>query len=52
VGRELEEAEAHMELLRVPMEEAVRMALEGEVTHATSCVLILKAAALAGVIKY
>lgn len=52
VGRELEEAEAHMELLRVPMEEAVRMALTGEMTHATSCVLIMKAAALAGVIKY
>ncbi len=52
VGRELEEAEAHMELMRMPLGKAVRMVLEGEVTHATSCVLILKAAAVAGVIKY
>lgn len=46
VGRELEEAEAHMELLRMPLEAAVGLVLNGEVTHATSCALILKAAAL------
>ena len=46
VEREPEEAEAHMEVMRVPMEQAVRMVLHGEITHATSCVLILKAAAV------
>lgn len=32
-----------METIRVPFGEAVRMVLEGEITHAASCVLILKA---------
>jgi 8-oxo-dGTP pyrophosphatase MutT (NUDIX family) len=32
-----------METIRVPFGEAVRMVLEGEISHAASCVLILKA---------
>jgi ADP-ribose pyrophosphatase len=43
VPYEREEAEI-MELLRVPLSDAVRMAMEGEITHGSSCVLILKAA--------
>jgi ADP-ribose pyrophosphatase len=34
--------------LRVPFEEAVRMVLDGAITHGPSCVLILKARQLAG----
>lgn len=39
-----EEAEFHMELHRIPLSEAVRLVMAGEITHATSCSLILKAA--------
>ena len=46
VPREPEEAETYMEPMRVPIEQAERMALRGEITHATSCVLIFKAVAL------
>jgi ADP-ribose pyrophosphatase len=46
VERQLEEAEAHMELVRAPLRQAVQWVMAGEITHATSCVLILKAAAL------
>jgi ADP-ribose pyrophosphatase len=42
VPHEREEAEV-MELLRVPLAEACRMVTGGEITHGTSCVLILKA---------
>ena len=42
VPHEREEAEI-MELLRVPLDEAFRMVMEGEITHGTSSVLILKA---------
>jgi 8-oxo-dGTP pyrophosphatase MutT (NUDIX family) len=44
VDREPEEAEAAMELHRVPLEEAVREVMTGGMTHATSCALVLKAA--------
>lgn len=43
VEREPEEAEV-MEVHRVPLAEAVRMVMTGEMTHATSSILILKAA--------
>jgi ADP-ribose pyrophosphatase len=42
VERNPEEAEV-MEIARVPLEEAVRMVIEGEITHGSSCVVILKA---------
>ena len=42
VEREPEEAEV-MQVLRMPLEEAVRLVMAGEITHATSCSLILKA---------
>lgn len=42
VEREPEEAEV-MEVLRLPIEEAVKLVMSGGITHATSCVLILKA---------
>ena len=44
VPHEREEAEV-MELLKVPLPEAVRMVMAGEITHGTSSVLILKAEA-------
>ena len=43
VEREPEEAEV-MQILRVPLAEAVRLVMTGGITHATSCTLILKAA--------
>jgi ADP-ribose pyrophosphatase len=43
VEREPEEAEV-MEVLRLPLHQAVDLVLKGDVTHGTSCVLILKAA--------
>lgn len=43
VPHEREEGEV-METLRVPLSEAVRMVMDGEITHGSSCVLILKAA--------
>ncbi|MES1261346.1 MAG: NUDIX hydrolase [Acidobacteriota bacterium] len=43
VSHEREEAEI-MEILRVPLGKAARMVMEGEITHGSSCVLILKAA--------
>jgi len=43
VGRSPEEAEV-MEIVRVPLAEAVRLVMAGGITHGTSCVLILKAA--------
>jgi ADP-ribose pyrophosphatase len=45
VPREPEEGEV-MEVRRVPLEEAVRLVMEGGITHGTSCVAILKAAEL------
>ena len=42
VPHEREEAEI-MEILRVPLTEAARMVMDGEITHGSSCVLILKA---------
>jgi ADP-ribose pyrophosphatase len=44
VGRAPEEAEANMELYRVPFEQACEFALNGEITHGSSCVTILRAA--------
>jgi ADP-ribose pyrophosphatase len=44
VEREPEEAEV-MEVLRVPLDEAFKLVMSGGITHGTSCVLILKAAA-------
>lgn len=44
VERELEEAESHMEVHRVPLTRAVELVTAGEITHGTSCVLILMAA--------
>lgn len=44
VGRTPEEAEANMEVRRVPFEEAHRMALGGGITHGSSCVAIFRAA--------
>jgi ADP-ribose pyrophosphatase len=43
VGHEHEEGEI-MELLRVPFDQAYQFALTGQITHATSCVTIFKAA--------
>ncbi len=43
VEREPEEAEV-MEVIRVPLGEAVQMVMTGGITHGTSCVLIMKAA--------
>jgi len=43
VPHEREEGEV-METLRVPLHEAVRMVMDGEITHGSSCVLILKTA--------
>ena len=45
VEREPEEAEV-MEILCLPLERAVRLVMTGGITHATSCVLVLKAAEL------
>jgi ADP-ribose pyrophosphatase len=42
VEREPDEAEV-MEVMRVPLSEAVRLVMTGEITHGTSCVLIMKA---------
>jgi len=42
--REPEEAEANMELWRVPFERAYAMAAAGEITHGSSCVTIFRAA--------
>jgi 8-oxo-dGTP pyrophosphatase MutT (NUDIX family) len=42
--RALEEAEANMEMRRVPLAEACEMALRGEITHGSSCVAIFRAA--------
>ncbi len=42
VPHEREEAEV-MELMRVPLADAVRMVMDGEITHGSSCVLIFKA---------
>jgi len=47
VEREPDEAE-QLELVRVPLGEAVRMVMEGEIRHGTSGVLILKAARILG----
>jgi len=43
VGHQREEGEV-METFRVPLSEAVRMVMDGEITHGSSCVVILKAA--------
>ena len=43
VPHEREEGEI-MESMRVPLAEAIRMVMDGEITHGSSCVLILKAA--------
>jgi ADP-ribose pyrophosphatase len=43
VEREPEEAEI-MEVIRMPLSEAVGLVMEGGITHATSAVLVLKAA--------
>jgi hypothetical protein len=45
VGWEPEEAEI-IERVRMPLGEAVELVMTGGITHGTSCVLILKAAAL------
>ena len=42
--REPEEAEANMELIRVPFRQAYDFALRGEITHGSSCVAIFRAA--------
>jgi ADP-ribose pyrophosphatase len=43
VPHDREEGEV-METLRVPLSEAVRMVMDSEITHGSSCVVILKAA--------
>lgn len=43
VPHDREEGEI-METMRVPLAEAVRMVMDGEITHGSSCVLILKVA--------
>jgi ADP-ribose pyrophosphatase len=45
VEREPEEAEV-MELVRMPLDEAVQLVMQGGITHGSSCVAILKAAEL------
>jgi ADP-ribose pyrophosphatase len=42
--REPEEAESNMELRRMPFQQAYDLALSGEITHASSCVAIFRAA--------
>jgi 8-oxo-dGTP pyrophosphatase MutT (NUDIX family) len=42
--RDPDEAEANMELRRVPFQEAFDLALAGEITHGSSCVAIFRAA--------
>ena len=42
--REPEEAEANMEVRRVPFEEAYDLAISGGITHGSSCVAIFRAA--------
>jgi ADP-ribose pyrophosphatase len=42
--RELEEAEANMELRRMPFQEAYDLAVTGKITHGSSCVAIFRAA--------
>ena len=37
-----------METVRVPFEEAVRLVMDGTITHGPSCVLILKAVRVMG----
>jgi ADP-ribose pyrophosphatase len=44
VEREPEEAEAGMQLLRMPFREAHALALDGGISHGTSCVAIFRAA--------
>jgi ADP-ribose diphosphatase len=39
-----EEAEANMELRRMPFRQAYELALRGEITHGSSCVAIFRAA--------
>jgi ADP-ribose pyrophosphatase len=45
VAREPEEGEV-MEIVRMPLEQAVDLVMSGGITHGASSVLILKAAAL------
>jgi len=42
--REPEEAESNMELHRMPFQQAYDLAINGEITHGSSCVAILRAA--------
>lgn len=42
--REPEEAESNMELHRVPFQQAYNLAIQGEITHGSSCVAIFRAA--------
>src|SRR5215472_4561360 len=42
--REPEEAESNMELRRIPFQEAYNLAVNGEITHGSSCVAIFRAA--------
>jgi len=44
VEREPEEAEINMELRRMPFSEAYELALNGDITHGSSCVVIFRAA--------
>lgn len=46
VPREPEEAETFMEVLRMPLTEAVGLVMTGGITHGSSCVLLLKALSL------
>ena len=48
LGETEREGTEAMRTLKVPFGEAVRMVMEGEITHAASCVLILKAARVLG----
>jgi ADP-ribose pyrophosphatase len=45
VGQALEEGE-HVEVVRLPFEQALQMTMDGEITHGTTCTLILKTAEL------
>lgn len=40
------ESTEHLEPLKLPLDEAVRMVMEGEITQSTTCVLLLKASRL------
>jgi ADP-ribose pyrophosphatase len=50
VDRDPEEAEV-MEIVKIPLAEAVQLVMDGGITHGSSCVAILKAAELVRTVK-